>query len=220
MTYSTIAGVPAYKLKMWKETHEGIEIAVFGDAECAEYLATNMDPWALELFERTPHGPIKADIFRVVYLYLNGGAYSDVDVVVHGDILQYCDPLRYNSVASAYKMEVNNTFVYAPAKHWITKAMLDRYFQMFSENRFHYDDYWAWSIGVVLRHVMDEEEANVPATRHHWCLLEGGLNLPFSELPTLEQIVLSSTGETVMNNRSSDYDGAKHKFRGENATSS
>jgi len=210
LTYSDRSLIPPYKIAMWKKYHDGLEVEVYGDMECREFLMSNAADWVLKLFDLIPHGPIKADLFRVAYLYSQGGAYGDVDMEIHSNLLQYCTSGCYNSVKSSFSDEVNNTFIVCEPNHWICGAILGEYERKYKHRDIY--DYWTFSIGQALHRVMYAEGNSDKSDidEHPWCKMSDGLRLPFIELPSLEEIAERHGGRIVMHNRSNDYHD--HKF--------
>lgn len=69
----------ASQMQKWQDLNPMYSVRVFDDTEASDYLG-HRAPWALDMFAQLK-GPIKADVFRIVWLYNEGGVYTDIDVV-------------------------------------------------------------------------------------------------------------------------------------------
>ena len=79
LCYKTVEAVLAVVQSKWLSMNSDFQVVVHGDAECHKFLLANYGTEIAGYYRRVP-GPIKADIWRVFYLYMHGGVYADVDV--------------------------------------------------------------------------------------------------------------------------------------------
>lgn len=67
-------------MKSWMELKDsGIKYLLFNDTTAKEFISKNYDERYLQAYNNCMHPAIKSDYFRLCYIYLNGGAYIDVD---------------------------------------------------------------------------------------------------------------------------------------------
>jgi len=67
----------------WRRLHPDYEIRIRGDKEAAAFIRRHA-PHALERWSAMPIGAVRADVYRYLALYVEGGVYADMD----------CEPLR------------------------------------------------------------------------------------------------------------------------------
>lgn len=84
MTYKK--SVPDFVFKRWKELNPNVKIDFSLDEDCITFLKTNFNAEIAELFKTIPIGMFKADLWRLCKLYINGGIYSDIDLVPYMDL--------------------------------------------------------------------------------------------------------------------------------------
>tara|TARA_B110001452_G_scaffold149029_1_gene124053 strand:- start:8460 stop:12788 length:4329 start_codon:yes stop_codon:yes gene_type:complete len=68
-------------IRVWRLLHPDYDHKFFNDSECLAYLRQNLGPRYAAAFEGLQPGAFKADLFRVAWLYHQGGIYADVDSV-------------------------------------------------------------------------------------------------------------------------------------------
>jgi hypothetical protein len=79
MTYKK--PLPEKVITRWKEINPEYATDVSLDYDCIEFIKTHFNETLAKLFENTYNGMNKADLWRLCKLYINGGAYADVDLV-------------------------------------------------------------------------------------------------------------------------------------------
>jgi mannosyltransferase OCH1-like enzyme len=138
-------------LNSWKAIDNyGFNRLLFDDESSKKFIINNYDSKYLEAFKLCNHPAMRADYFRLCYLYRNGGFYVDADDVFIGDKLEmfYQDnklkiqPLCYDSLTNQmvnisnlsilnkhydeYIYYVNNDPIITPPYHPIIQIALDR----------------------------------------------------------------------------------------------
>jgi hypothetical protein len=63
----------------WRSLHPDFEILVFDDRTAAEWLAAHCGSRHERAFRRCQHAAMKADLFRLCFLFQSGGIYVDCD---------------------------------------------------------------------------------------------------------------------------------------------
>jgi mannosyltransferase OCH1-like enzyme len=73
-------------LRTWVEAHPGYAYCRFDNAAAREYLAARYPPEVLQAFRRARHPAQASDLFRLAYLWAEGGFYVDADDRCVGDL--------------------------------------------------------------------------------------------------------------------------------------
>lgn len=114
------------QLHAWKVLNPNHTVVFFDDVDATAYLSEHY-PWAARMFKRVA-GPIKADLFRTLYLAKQGGCYSDVDVVPLVAIQDF--DLRMPTLwvpTSFHRNQLNPTVIVARANDPVLLAAVDVY---------------------------------------------------------------------------------------------
>lgn len=108
MTYKK--NVPNKVFNRWQILNPEYEIEFSLDAQCIEFLG-NINGYLSNLFKEIPVGMYKADLWRLCKLYMNGGAYADVDLVPHLN-LDYLDKdVTFYSCMSIFQHSIFQAFI-------------------------------------------------------------------------------------------------------------
>lgn len=78
-TYKSLDKVPPFVIKNIKKDNPDWDYHFFSDEEAEEFLKKEYPPQILEKFKSFSRGAHKADLFRLCWLYKNGGVYVDID---------------------------------------------------------------------------------------------------------------------------------------------
>lgn len=99
------------------------------DDECLEFIEENFDSRFVNMYRALPLGIMKADVWRVAVIYINGGVYCDTDVQA---ILPLDTMLRGKDIAILKEKpsdhnvnSIANFFFAAKPKHPALKSVLD-----------------------------------------------------------------------------------------------
>lgn len=65
----------------WKQQY-GWEYRFYNDDEAAEFISTHFPPEVRQAYDDLLPGAFKADLFRYCALFVYGGVYADVDVML------------------------------------------------------------------------------------------------------------------------------------------
>jgi mannosyltransferase OCH1-like enzyme len=66
-------------LRTWVESHPGYSYCRFDDTTAREYLGSHYPETILNAYRRASHPAQKSDLFRLAYLFREGGFYVDAD---------------------------------------------------------------------------------------------------------------------------------------------
>jgi mannosyltransferase OCH1-like enzyme len=72
---------PKYVFERWKDLNVGYDLTFSLDIDCKIFLKKYFGNYCVNLFDSIKKGMYKADLWRLFYLYIFGGIYTDVDIV-------------------------------------------------------------------------------------------------------------------------------------------
>ena len=78
-TYKSIDKVPSFVIDNIKKDNPDWDYIFFDDKDVEEFLKKEYHPQILDKFLSFKRGAHKADLFRLCWLYKNGGVYVDID---------------------------------------------------------------------------------------------------------------------------------------------
>jgi mannosyltransferase OCH1-like enzyme len=110
-------------IESWKKAYSDYEYKLFNFESASNYLLTHFGQEQVDLFQKRNHPAMQADIFRLFFLYNEGGVYADVDI--------YCQRKvsADNSATLRYQifniLEITNDFIALPKQSPIIKLALE-----------------------------------------------------------------------------------------------
>lgn len=115
----------AYNLKSWAFHNPELDIMFMDDDECSAFIKSNFAQSVYDMYTSLPLGVMRADFWRCAVVYINGGIYSDVDVICRASIA----PLLTDDIV-LFREEhtdtnVSNFFFAAEPKHPFFKNVID-----------------------------------------------------------------------------------------------
>ena len=99
MTYKK--PVPDKVFSRWINLNKEYTIDFSLDTDCIYFLKTHFNDYISDLFLKIPTGMYKADLWRLCKLYINGGVYSDVDLVPYINLDTLDKDITFYSCISA-----------------------------------------------------------------------------------------------------------------------
>ncbi|GAG19227.1 unnamed protein product, partial [marine sediment metagenome] len=81
MCHKTLNHFDPKRIKKWKKLNPEYEIKLYDNKMSYDFILNNFDKKYADLFNRIPWGPIKADLWRCLIMYKNGGVYADADII-------------------------------------------------------------------------------------------------------------------------------------------
>jgi hypothetical protein len=187
-------------MKKWASLNPSLEISLYDDNQCYVYLYQNYNETVANRFMQIPDGPIKADYFRVHYMYLEGGFYADCDIDPIESVEKIISEDKFVTIDSANDSELNPMFFSCCKEHIVLQYAITIYDILFTRNLTYF--YWDFSIVKILSFIRKL--------------------YPFAfEMPLVETIVYRNrhddhikdrSGNLVMYNRNKNYDNINHKY--------
>lgn len=131
---------PEFVFDNWKKTNPRLKIEFSKDRECKLFIKKYFGQKHLDLFNSVTRGAYKADLWRYCKLYINGGYYSDVDLVPLRNINFIDDSIDFCSVLALSGNQIFQAFMYVKnSNNIILKDIIERMFNI-NENR------WDWPV--------------------------------------------------------------------------
>ena len=93
-TYKSFNSVPSYVVDNIKKLNQDWEYCFYDDNDCIDFLNKEFGKTFVDKFNSFKKGAHKSDLFRICWLYINGGVYIDIDtelIVGLNDIVKNVD---------------------------------------------------------------------------------------------------------------------------------
>ena len=141
-----------YSLK-WKELNPDMNIHLYDDARCIEFLSENYPPIYTEIFNFIKDGPIKSDFWRLCVLYIYGGCYVDADIEPFVPLSAYISFDEYFvTCLSCFDNSYNPHFIMCEKQNKIIRACINQYIKFYL-TKFPYT-YMNWSVVHIMSNVL------------------------------------------------------------------
>lgn len=109
MTYKH--SVPDKVFSRWKSINKDYNIDFNLDKDCINFLETSLNKKCSEIFKNINRGAHKADLWRIAKLYIDGGVYSDVDLVPYLNLNDLEKDITFYSCLSCDKKSIFQAFM-------------------------------------------------------------------------------------------------------------
>lgn len=109
MTYKH--SVPDKVFSRWKSINKDYNIDFNLDKDCINFLETSLNKKCSEIFKNINRGAHKADLWRIAKLYIDGGVYSDVDLVPYLNLNDLEKDITFYSCLSRDKNSIFQAFM-------------------------------------------------------------------------------------------------------------
>jgi mannosyltransferase OCH1-like enzyme len=112
-TYKTFDSVPSYVVNNIKKLNQDWEYCFYDDNDCINFLNKEFGKQFVDKFNSFEKGAHKSDLFRICWLYINGGVYIDIDtelIIGLNNIVKNVDyfTILQNDVAT----DIQGSFIY------------------------------------------------------------------------------------------------------------
>ena len=111
MTYKK--EIPVLVFDRWLELNKDYNIDFSLDIDCINFLKINFNEYVVDLFKTIPVGMYKADLWRLCKLYMNGGVYSDVDIVPYLNLDTLSKDISFYSSISINHVNIFQVIIYS-----------------------------------------------------------------------------------------------------------
>lgn len=109
----------------WKHSNPQLEFKFMDNAECSSFILEHFGEQIHKLYNSLPQPIMRADFWRLAVIYIHGGYYSDLDIVVKKNIESFINP----NIDAVFMREINNISNYffgATPKHPVIKSAIDK----------------------------------------------------------------------------------------------
>lgn len=113
-------------MQTWPQQCLGFEHQIFNDASAHAFIKRSCDKTVAKAYRQANHPAMRADIFRLAYLAVEGGIYADADDVCRRSIGDLLFPDRSLVVIQEDLGSVGNNFIAARPGHPFIEALLAR----------------------------------------------------------------------------------------------
>lgn len=119
----------------WIENNPTIDNRFMNDIMCENFIRNNFSDEVFFVYTSLPLGIMRADMWRIAVIYINGGIYADTDTICHTDIrnlLQDKDIVVCEEHIGSG--DVANYFFAAKPNHPVLKTTLDNMVELFKNS--------------------------------------------------------------------------------------
>jgi tetratricopeptide (TPR) repeat protein len=113
-------------MQTWPQQCLGFEHQVFNDASAHAFIKRNCDKKVAKAYRQANHPAMRADIFRLAYLAVEGGIYADADDICRQSIGTLLSPGRELVVMQEDLGSVGNNFICARPRHPFIEEALEQ----------------------------------------------------------------------------------------------
>jgi len=109
----------------WKSSNPQLEFKFMDNTECSSFILEHFGEEVHKLYNSLPQPIMRADFWRLAVVYIHGGYYSDLDIVVNKNLKNFINP----NIDAVFMREINNISNYffgAVPKHPVIKMTIDK----------------------------------------------------------------------------------------------
>lgn len=132
-TYDNLPDYAASAAKTWQDKNPDWEYNYFSDDDVMDFVISEFGMDWVRVLEACPVGVMKADIWRVMILYVNGGMYTDLDTVCNVPISAWFDKMSDKRVIfnAEHELHIQQWTFLSEAKHPILGHILSNIYDAF-----------------------------------------------------------------------------------------
>jgi len=204
MTYSSHSVYTRRRAQLWRTLNPGTTVEVYDNANSSRFVGDVYGDAMRRLLEWIPAGPIKADLFRTLYLYACGGLYADIDAVPVQTIhtmysgVPWAVPYLYVP-HSRHNGQLNPMLIMASPRHPTLAAVIHTYARLNATGaKFAYWKYSIVHILTALQWLGHSVDMHLHETCKYW------------DIRTCR--IATKTDDTALWNRGTDWDNEAHTF--------
>lgn len=129
-TYKTsYENLPEYAMKAtatWIEKNPDWKYEYFSDSDVMDFVKDNFGNEWIKIFESCPIGVMRADIWRVMIVYVYGGMYTDLDTICHVPISLWFDKIPDKRIIlnAEHEIHIQQWTFLAEASHPVLEHIL------------------------------------------------------------------------------------------------
>ena len=134
--YNEIKLVPNKVFHNWHKLNPDYKIIFFSFEDAAYFLNVKFSNEYKNHFNKITSAPHKCDFFRLCFIYIYGGIYSDIDNVPLQPISEFINPhknIKFLSCLSNSKKSFAQAIIMSIKESYYIKVCIDRYINEFSK---------------------------------------------------------------------------------------
>jgi hypothetical protein len=109
----------------WKTSNPQLNFEFMDNAECSNFILEHFGEEVHKLYISLPQPIMRADFWRLAVVYVHGGYYSDLDIVVSKNIEHFIN-LNVDAVFIREINNISNYFFGAVPNHPVIKSAIDK----------------------------------------------------------------------------------------------
>lgn len=124
-------------VQSWKNKNPNLKVNFMDDGQCDQFIKENFDDQFYKMYASLPFGVMKADVWRVAVVYINGGIYADTDTDCIVPISQWINPDDKLIVAVEQPNGALANFIFAASpKHPALLHVLNTFTEFYNSPNF------------------------------------------------------------------------------------
>lgn len=112
-------------IKSWMFNSPALDLRFMDDIACENFIRDNFSDEVFFVYTSLPLGIMRADMWRIAIVYINGGVYADTDVMCLNDVTPLLNANIVLCQETHDRSDVSNYFFAAEKNHPILKRALD-----------------------------------------------------------------------------------------------
>ena len=113
-------------MKSWGVANPEFEYLIFNDQTALAFIEQEFAPVISKAFRMANHAAMRSDLFRLAYLYVNGGVYADADDMCRHAISPWLEEGPSLILLQEDLGSIGNNFIAAAPRHPFIRAALDQ----------------------------------------------------------------------------------------------
>jgi|688.fasta_scaffold41328_6 hypothetical protein len=135
------------------------EYTFMDNDQCYEFIETNFEKRIVDMYNSLPLDIMRADFWRIAVIYVNGGIYSDCDVLCLKELSPLID--KQELVLFSEKNDrISNFFFASVPKHPVLKKTIDLMIEWFESGLYLNSELLVQDFGMAPLHNVAIEEVN------------------------------------------------------------
>ena len=124
-------------VQSWKNKNPQLTVNFMDDAQCNHFIKQNFDDEFYQMYISLPFGVMRADVWRVAVVYINGGIYADTDTDCMVSISEWLKPDDRLVVAVEQSNGALANFIFAASpKHPALLHVLNTFREFYNSPNF------------------------------------------------------------------------------------
>jgi mannosyltransferase OCH1-like enzyme len=124
-------------VQSWKNKNPQLTVNFMDDAQCNHFIKQNFDDEFYQMYISLPFGVMRADVWRVAVVYINGGIYADTDTDCIVSVSEWLKPDDRLIIAVEQSNGALANFIFAASpKHPALLHVLNTFTEFYNSPNF------------------------------------------------------------------------------------